>query len=474
MQEQESSTEAGLIDRLAACQTLAGLPPGELEWLAANGRVIRFEEGSLISRTGEPIHHLYILLAGHIAIDVDRGAGPRRVMEWRAGDISGLLPYSRLRGSPGDTFAHAPTDALAIDRDRLPEMIRECPQFTALCVHTMLDRARNFNSSDLHDEKMLSLGKLAAGLAHELNNPASAAVRGAKMLAGGIADIDLASRTLGAMALNDAQLAVVERVREACLATPVSAVLSPIERADREDEIAAWIDARDADPDHAAPLADTPVTLASLDELAGAVPAGALDAVLGWIAAGCTARAVALDIEKAATRMHDLVSVVKKFTYMDRLAGPELVDVGAGLRDTLAMVAAKARAKSVAIATEIDPGLPSVLGTGGELNQVWLNLIDNALDAVAASGHVRVSARRELDQVVVRIIDDGPGVPPGIREQIFDPFFTTKPPGQGTGLGLDIARRLVRRYNGDIDLRSQPGRTEFSVRLPASETGAEP
>ena len=465
--------DAALIDRLAAFPAFAGLPPQELEWLVENGRLVRFETGEMASRKGEPVENLYIMLAGHIAIDVDRGAGPRRVMEWRAGQVNGLLPYSRMRAAPGDTLAQTPTDVLAIAPDRFPEMTRECPQFTALCVHTMLDRARNFNSSDLHDEKMLSLGKLAAGLAHELNNPASAAVRGAKLLASGIVDVDAASRTLGAMALTDAQLAVVERVREACLATPVSAVLSPIERADREDEIAAWLDARGAAPDHAAPLADTVVTLASLDELAGAVHAEKLDAVLGWIAAGCTARAIALDVEKAATRMHDLVSVVKKFTYMDRLAGPELVDVGAGLRDTLAMVAAKARSKSVAVAIEIDPGLPRVLGTGGELNQVWLNLIDNALDAVAASGRVHLIAQKELGQVVVRIIDDGPGVPPGIREQIFDPFFTTKPPGQGTGLGLDIARRLVRRYDGDIELHSQPGRTEFSVRLPATETGAE-
>ncbi len=153
---------------------------------------------------------------------------------------------------------------------------------------------------------------------------------------------------------------------------------------------------------------------------------------------------------------------------MDRPAGTELVDLEAGLVDTLAVVRAKAKAKPAEILLDIAPDLPTVTATGGELNQIWLNLIENALDAISESGHIQIIARKELDRVVVRVVDDGHGVPPELLAQIFDPFFTTKEPGEGTGLGLDIARSIVRRHSGDIEVESHPGKTEFRVRLPAA------
>jgi signal transduction histidine kinase len=242
-------------------------------------------------------------------------------------------------------------------------------------------------------------------------------------------------------------------------------VLSPIERADREDEMADWLARHECDPDHAERLADTDVGIESLDSLAQAMSGDTLDTVLRWIAAGCETRSIATDIERAATRIHELVAAVKRFTQMDNLAGPEAVDVGTGLRDTIRVVASKAKAKGAAITLDVEPHLPRVHATGGELNQVWLNLIDNALDAIPESGCIDVSARQELDRVVVRVVDDGPGIPPDIESSIFDAFVTTKPPGQGIGLGLEITRRLVRRYHGDIAVESRPGRTEFRVSL---------
>ncbi|MEN8376718.1 MAG: ATP-binding protein, partial [Gemmatimonadota bacterium] len=211
-----------------------------------------------------------------------------------------------------------------------------------------------------------------------------------------------------------------------------------------------------------------------LDALAEAMSGDALDAALRWIAVGCATRSLATDIEQAATRIHELVGAVKKFTYMDNLAGPEAVEVEPGLRDTVRVVASKAKAKGAAITLEIEAGLPRVHATGGELNQVWMNLIDNALDAVPESGRVEVEARRELDRVVVSVVDDGPGIPQDVQPRIFDPFFTTKPPGQGTGLGLDITQRLLRSYSGEVSVESRPGRTEFRVSLvPARGDGGE-
>jgi hypothetical protein len=261
-------------------------------------------------------------------------------MEWRTGDIGGMLPYSRMKGPPGDNYFQQDTELLTLHTRHFPKMIRECPTFTARTVHTMLDRARYFNTSDLQDEKMISLGKLAAGLAHELNNPASATVRGAKLLLAGLTEADTASRALGGAGLTAAQLEIIEQTRAACLAQPTDAVLSPIQQSDREDVIASWLERHQSDPAHAATLADTAVTIEALDTLAQATSGGTLDAALRWVATGCATRALATDIERAATRIYELVAAIKRFTYMDNLAGPESVNVEAGLRDTIRVLAA--------------------------------------------------------------------------------------------------------------------------------------
>jgi signal transduction histidine kinase len=457
--------DADLVDRLAALSNLAGIPRGELEWLVAHGRLEVHEVGTVIGRRGQRIEKLWIALSGHVAIRVDRGAGPRLVSEWRAGDVSGMLPYSRMTGPPGDNCIEEAAELLTIHEDQFPEMIHRCPVFTAHTVHIMVDRARSFNTSDLQDEKMISLGKLAAGLAHELNNPASATVRGAKLLLAGLANADAASRALGAAGFTDELFNTIEQIRSASLAKPFGTMLSPIQQADRQDEIADWLARHQSDPGLAAPLADTTVTIDALDILASAISGDTLDATLRWIAASFATHSLAIEIEHAATRIYELVAAVKKFTYMDNLAGPEFVDVEPGLRDTIRVVASKAKSKGAAITLDVEADLPRVRATGGELNQVWLNLIDNALDAIPESGSIDISARMEPNRVVVRIIDDGPGIPPDVMPRIFDPFFTTKPPGQGTGLGLDITRRLLRRYHGDISVQSRPGRTECRVSL---------
>jgi len=172
-------------------------------------------------------------------------------------------------------------------------------------------------------------------------------------------------------------------------------------------------------------------------------------------------------------RVHDLVGAVKRFTYMDSRGRPDSVDVEQGLRDTIRVLASKARTQGTSIDLVLEPGLPTVNAAGGELNQVWMNLLDNALDAVGEPGHIEVTGRTERGRVVIRIIDNGEGIPPEILPKIFDPFFTTKPPGQGTGMGLEISRRLVRQYRGEISVQSRPGRTEFAVSLVPTDTGGD-
>ncbi len=385
--------------------------------------------------------------------------------------MTGLLPYSRMGKPPGETRLLMDSEFLLILSEQFPELIRECYHVTAACVHVMLDRARAFNTSDMHEEKMASLGKLAAGLAHELNNPASAVARSAEGLGERLQDVENASRALGALRLSDAQLKALDRARELCLAAGGATFgTSPLAQADREDAITDWLERRNANVTSAYSLAGSSVTIDALDELAEQLDGEALETALRWLVAGCTSYQLAREIEMAASRIYTLVAAVKGFTYMDQATMPKPVDVAKGLTDTLAVLNAKARGRNVAVTVEVEPELPRVPGYGGELNQVWANLVDNALD-VAKTG-VAISAAREGRNVIVRVTDDGPGIPDELRARIFDPFFTTKPVGKGTGLGLDIARRLVRRHHGDIAVASHPGRTEFTVTLPLGAEGA--
>jgi signal transduction histidine kinase len=462
-------TERDIVDRLAEHKTLGGAPREELAWLAAHGSLRELRAGDVLSSKGAAVEYLFVVLSGRIAIFVDRGAGLHKIMEWGEGEVTGLLPYSRLVSPPGDSVAQEPSVVLAVHRDHLRALTRECHEITSLLVHGMLDRARAFTSSDLHDEKMLSLGKLSAGLAHELNNPASAIERAAALLEDRLEDSERAARALGASRLTDSQLSAVDAIREACLATRVRGVRSAIEEAEREEAIANWLADRGLDVAIAEELTETAVTFEALNQLAEAVDGPALNAVLRWAAAGCSVRGLASEIRDSAVRITGLVTAVKGFTHMDQAAVAEPVDLIQGLTNTVAVLKWKARAKSVAVVIDVEPDLPRVRGFVGELNQIWANLIDNALDAVPDAGRVEVQANRERQRVVVRIVDNGTGIPAPIRERIFEPFFTTKPMGHGTGLGLDIVRRLVRHNDGEIAVETQPGRTEFRVVLPLAE-----
>jgi signal transduction histidine kinase len=387
-------------------------------------------------------------------------------MEWQAGDVTGVLPYSRMKVMVGDTMADEAGETLSVPVDKHPDLVRECPNLAATFVHHMLDRARIFNTSEWQDEKLVSLGRLSAGLAHEMNNPAAAVARSATVLPRAMAEAERAARALASAAPSAAQLAAVDRVREACMSRPAQVSHSPLERADREDEIAQWLEEHGADLSALDALADTAVTIEALDALAQELEGPALDAALDWVAVGCAVRGLASESERAATRITDLVSAMKRLTHMDLAPVRAPVDLERGIQDTMLVLGHKARDKSVSFKVEVAPDLPTVHALGGELNQVWMNLLDNALDAVDVGGQVSVTVKPEGPWMVVRVVDDGAGIPAEHQSRVFDPFFTTKGPGTGTGLGLEIARTRIRGHGGTIEFESRPGRTEFRVTLP--------
>ena len=462
----------GDVDTLASFPLFESVPRAELEWLGARADVLRLAADTTLRDVGSSIDEMWVVLAGRTAVYVAKAGGGnwRKFYDTGPGSVLGAMPYSRMRIAPARLVVEDDTTLCALDRSHFPELVRECPELTSALVHHLLDRTRSYRTAELHDERMQSLGRLAAGLAHELNNPASAASTHARSLATLLDDMQAASRTLAAARPTDEQLQDIDAVRRMC----VDAVRprSPIEAADREEELSDWLLAHDVDPLAAPNLATTNVSLAALDDLATVLPAETLGVAIRWVASDRAARQAAAHIVEATGRIHALVSAVKGFTFMDREGVPEDVDIARGLADTVAMLEAKSRAKRLAVQIETADDLPPVHGFGSELNQVWEKLIDNAIDAAPVGGNVTVTATKRGDSVVVRVMDDGNGIREEHRARIFDPFFTTKPVGSGTGLGLDIARRFAHLNGGDLDYTSQPGHTVFRVRLPVAGTKA--
>ena len=454
------------VDTLASLPLFEPIPRAQLEWLGARGDVRLLARGSILRELGEPIDEMWIPLSGRMSGHVPRGATWRNLMEVGPGYVLGAMPYSRAQNAVVRIVAEDETVLFVLSRSHFPDLVRECPELTSAFVGHMLDRAREYRTVQLHDDHMQSIGRLAAGLAHELNNPAAAASSHARSLPQLLDDVQTASQALARARLTDEQLDEVDAIWRVCMhAAPRR---SPLEAADREDEFSEWLVHHEIDPMASAVLAASNVNLAALDHLAEVLPAETLGVAVGWAASDAAARQAAAHIMAATGRIHDLVSAVKGFTFMDREGVPDHVDIARGLADTVAMLESKSRAKSVRVQIETADDLPFVYGFGSELNQIWEKLIDNAIDAARVEGNVTVTATGRGDSVVVRVMDDGPGVPEQHRARIFDPFFTTKPVGFGTGLGLDIARRFAHLNDGDVDFTSQPGRTVFRVRLPVA------
>jgi signal transduction histidine kinase len=462
--------DPGLVDTLANVRLLNNVPRAELEWLADHGEIERYESGFVFRPHDQIIPGLALVLSGSLAIHVERMGIHRRVMQWHAGDLTGLLPYSRMQNPPGDTVVHEDVVVFTVHKDHFGQMTQQCPEFTAICVHTMLDRARHFTGRDFQDEKLASLGKLSAGLAHELNNPAAAAGRSAKRLTEQKNEAEDSARALFSAHLSDQQLTALDDARTFCMVMPPAFLDTPLDRADRVDEIAEWLEANGGEIDQATALAETAMTVGGLKKLAAAFEGETLRDALRWLAATAAITSIASELQDSTKRISDLVASVKGYTHMGQAAVAEPVNVGRGLTDTSRLMASKIRDKNVTVRLEVPPDLPPARAFGSELNQIWMNLLENALDAVPYGGEITVLAQQDYDTITVRVIDNGHGIPEDIKGRIFDPFFTTKAVGAGTGMGLDIVRRLVFNQKGDIDVESEPGRTVFRVVIPVATT----
>jgi signal transduction histidine kinase len=376
-----------------------------------------------------------------------------------------LLTDTPYRGS---TFAVAETLLFELDGEELRRLAFAHASLLRQFLPVLESVSGAVKGVERDREKLLAVGKLAAGLAHELNNPAAAAARGVATLREYERQRQAAFAEFAGSGARAEQLAaLVSLGAEATDQTVPAERLDPLAESDREQELAETLARRglaDA-PELAAALTEAALGAEWVDRVASGVGEDGLSAGLRFVGACAGTRVLLAELEEATTRIADLVGAFRSYSYLDQ--GPrQSVDVHDGLESTLALLGHKLRKKRVEIVRDFDAGLPSVEASGSELNQVWTNLIDNAVDALGVDGRITLRTRRQGERVCIEIGDDGPGVPPDLQARIFDAFFTTKPVGQGTGLGLDIAQRIVVRHHGELRLRSQPGDTRFQVLLP--------
>lgn len=456
-----------VLQELRQNENLNSVPESELQWLVDHSEIVTLEEGEYLYRKGDSVDHLLIILAGRLRMFIDRNGQHRELGYNEKGYIGGLLPYSRMKTGAASGVAVEKTTALRLPRAAFPEMISSQDQLVESFVHLMLDRTRDYTKLDQQNEKMISLGKLSAGLAHELNNPAAAVVRSASALKKHLGFVPEKFKSVISIQATEVQ---VDRVNEILVNVLKRGIpnLTLLEKSALEDELYDWLEDHEVDKgfELAECFAESGVTIDDLECVAGQIQSKDLPAVLDWLNNVLTTEKMVNEIAEASERIGNLVKSIKDYSHMDGGADKKMVVLRDGVESTLRILQHKLKTKHIKVTLEMPDSLPRVCVSPGEMNQVWTNLIDNAIDALPEAGEIRIEAVQDREFVITKVIDNGSGIPEDVVGQIFDPFFTTKEIGKGSGLGLEIAQNIIKRHQGQIKVSSQPGHTEFNVCLP--------
>ncbi|WP_420150791.1 sensor histidine kinase [Spirosoma sp.] len=461
-----------LLENLRSFPAFEQVPDEQLQWYIDRAEDVTFPKESVIYKPNETVDYMIFLLDGRIRVDTGANGSGEEIILYDMYSILGVLPFSRMKSIPNRLVAEKETRVLRLHRKHLPELIRACYELTEVLVHQMATRIRDFTKMTQQTEKMASLGRLSAGLAHELNNPVAAVVRSADTLKTHLRATPEAFKTVMRLNLSDEQVDSVQEVFFSKVDQQVAngaQQLTLLERSSREDDLTDWLDDHGVDDcmDLAGPLVEYGFSMDDLDWLLEKIGHENLAGVTNWLVNNLVTEKLVLDISEASKRISTLVGSIKNYTHMDRGVGKEQVRLGDGIRNTLTLLAHKVKSKHIDLTLTIPDDLPPVCGWPGELNQVWTNLIDNAIDALPDGGKIEISSEPDGSEfILTKVIDNGPGVPADIQDKIFEPFFTTKEIGKGTGLGLDIVQGVVKHHNGSIKVKSKPGHTEFSVCLP--------
>jgi signal transduction histidine kinase len=459
--------DTATLQQVRAAPLFAGLDDAQLSCIE-HGEVINVPGGTVLISEGEQSPFFFVVLEGEVRLTrtYDRQTVLMGVIKpgHFTGEVTLLLQIPWMAtarvGKPAKLFR--------LGEENFWHMLSNCRSVARELFHSAANKMRNLEGYSQQREKLVSLGTMAAGLAHELNNPAAAARRAAAHLQETTDKVQTLLCQLARTLDHEHLQHLVAASRDALERSAKAPAIDHLERSDRADAIAVWLEARGvaAAWELAPTFANAGVDIAWLVELAGKLPAASHPEALGWLEARLNLKSLLGQVEQSTRRIAELVKAVKSYSYMDQSPMQE-VDIHDGLESTLTMLGHKL--KNVTVVRAYDRSVPRIMAYGSELNQVWTNLIDNAIHAVNGTGKICVGTCQEDDQLVVEIVDNGPGISPDVQSHLFEPFFTTKPVGTGTGLGLIISNRIIAdRHGGEIEFESRPGETRFRVRLPVT------
>ncbi|WP_297334484.1 ATP-binding protein [Flavobacterium sp.] len=454
-------------DWLSQQAAFSGVPPAQLEWFINKSSHYILNTGEELFSAGKPIEGIQVITSGKVTIFAKDGTSTSATLE--AGDVTGTLPFSRMAAPTGSAVTSVTTQVMFFPSAYIREMVKDHFELTEALVHQMLSRVRNFTSLQQQNEKMIALGKLSAGLAHELNNPAAAIVRDALSLKSHLSILPESFKAVMNIRMSPEEVDIVNNILFTSL-DKERPVLSLMEKMQLEEELDEWMASHGiaGNTELIETFTEFGFSATDLDNFAKYIPETSLSAVLKWISDNIITDKIVGGIGNAAQRIESLINSVKSYTHMDRGRDKEAIDIHSGIRNSVVMLGYKLRNNNVSLQENYDKQLPYIKVMVGEMNQVWTNLIDNALDAMEnlPKGILNIATVRDGDYAKITITDNGPGIPSEIIPMIFDPFFTTKAIGKGTGLGLEVVRRIVQQHSGTITVDSRPGCTSFTVCLP--------
>ncbi|HEX8548758.1 MAG TPA: ATP-binding protein [Cytophagaceae bacterium] len=458
------------ISFLLSIDSLRIVPHEQLQWLIDKSNHYTLEESAYLFKENEKVRGTHIIISGQIKIFSLHSSGIREISLVEPKDITGYLPYSRGLVAMAFGQALVKSQVMTFPIELMNDLIHNHFELTQALVHIMTNRVRDFTALQQQNEKMMALGKLSAGLAHELNNPASAIVRGSASLKKHLQLLPDSFKHVLSIKMNEDQIDAVNNKMCKVISREKPASVDPMIAMDQETALSEWLDNRGLQKgdETVNNLAEYGFTTSDLNELYEMIPNESLVLILKWINDNLETEKMVSELQEASQRISHLVNSIKSFTHMDRGNSKEYADIHVGISNTITMLQHKIKKGNIQLIEEYDRTIPFVNAYVGELNQVWTNLIDNALDAMeqSAEGILKIKTEKEREYLKVTISDNGPGIPEEIKSKIFDPFFTTKEIGKGTGLGLDIVSRIINQHRGSIKLKSRNGLTEFAIYLP--------